>query len=425
MSAVVFAERRQTVHVLSRTGTDATVEVGRYQGMGWTTYHDGGSRHEYVSGVDPADRRLAAPGRELLAPLAEPWRADPAEPELTGLAQALRRHAEGAGWSRFTVSLRSYSQQVVAGAPAALRRDDRRFCTVSLEASAGDRGRDGVDVRLDSGVRELADLPALAHAFARRLPGELADAARMPYRPLPAGVRPVVLAEGPAAMFFHEICGHPMEADVVASGASYLGRRRGRRVAPEWFTLVDDPLSGQAVFGYRVDDEGEAAQAVALVAEGIVRDVLHCRTTAAAAGCRSNGHGRRMSYLYPAIPRQAHTRVLPGPHSPPEVTAGPGEAVLVPRFRVRHVHMDSGEFSFLAPRAVLLVGGEPVARLRDLRLWGTGEAALAGVQAVGTETAAWIGGGGCGKLDQGPLVVGFEQPLVRIHGLHTATAGGD
>lgn len=79
-----------------------------------------------------------------------------------------------------------------------------------------------------------------------------------------------------------------------------------RRILPRGFTLIDDP--GQDMrwpSSYRFDHEGEAAQAVTLVSDGIVRRHLMSRTPSDSAQ-GSTGHGRgQLGELIRAMPANA------------------------------------------------------------------------------------------------------------------------
>ncbi|MFI6850090.1 TldD/PmbA family protein [Kitasatospora sp. NPDC050467] len=418
-----FAERRETLHLLD-TGDGRELNRGRYRGLGFSrTGSPAPGREDWQYRALPAPTG-AAPvlPREVavaVRPLAEPWPvAYTAEYRLHDLADRLRKIATQARFHRLVISLRDHDQQVIAGPDGDLTADHRAFRTVNLQATrTGPHGP--VTVRRDSAVAAQDGLDDLATRLLDELDRALADATRLPAVGLDPRRRPVLLAPGGCALFFHEICGHPLEADVVESGTSYLGRLRGTAVCPEWVTVLDDPVAPNAVFGYRVDDEGNPAVAVPLIDHGTVGGTPHSAASAAQAGARPNGHGRRMSYLYPAVPRQAHTRVLDGPFTPDEVLRLPGEAVHVERMRVRHVHQGTGAFSFLALEGLLLRDGEAVGRLSDVVLDGDGLSALRDITAIGSDSRTFVGGGGCGKLDQGPLIVGFEQPTVRIDGLDT------
>ncbi|WCD84103.1 Metalloprotease TldD [Streptomyces xanthophaeus] len=428
-----FAERRETLHLLD-SGPGPEFTRGRYRGIG--SSHGGGApgretwRYRALPAPAGADLDLPAAVRAATGALAEPWPVTyAAEDRLRDLAQRIRRVAAGRdGSPELVVSLRDFDQQVVAGPADRLTGDHRVFQTVNLSATY--RGPNGpLTLRRDSatGGADAGDLGP--EDLAARLLDELDRAWHevrgLPLMTLDRGRRTVLLSPGGCALFFHEVCGHPLEGDVVESGTSYLGAARGKAVCPEWVTVVDDPGAPNAVFGYRFDDEGHPATAVPLIEAGTVSGVLHSSASAAQAGEAPNGHGRRMSYLYPAVPRQAHTRVLDGPFAADDVRRPPGEAVWVERMRVRHVHQGSGAFSFLGLEGLLLHDGVPVGRLTDVVIDGDGLSALRGISAVAGDSRSFVGGGGCGKLDQGPLIVGFEQPTVRIDGLDTyARQGG-
>jgi hypothetical protein len=88
-------------------------------------------------------------------------------------------------------------------------------------------------------------------------------------------------------------------------GRSEWSGRVGQRVLPANVNLVDDPTArefqGQELIGaYEVDEEGVKAQRVAVVAEGILRNLLMSRRPGPEF-TRSNGHGRA-AYLAPPRP---------------------------------------------------------------------------------------------------------------------------
>jgi len=220
-----------------------------------------------------------------------------------------------------------------------------------------------------------------------------------------------------AGVFLHEVCGHPLEGDVVARGGSYLAARRGQRVAGEHVTVVDDPCRGAGSLGYALDDEGTPARAAPLIQRGVVTEPLLDRDTAAELGLPSNGHGRRVSFRHPPLPRMAHTELSPHQGRFEDLVAGVERGLLIRALTPRHVDLLSGDFSFFIVEAQRIEHGQVRGFIGPALLRGNGLTALAGIDAVGGDVAPFFGLKGCGKLDHGPLPVSFGNPTVRIHGL--------
>ena len=95
----------------------------------------------------------------------------------------------------------------------------------------------------------------------------LADAAAPRDRavPVPAGEADAILADGCAAVLFHEILGHPLEAD---AGVSPLRALPEARVAVADLEVIDDARRLDLFGGYERDDEGTAPRPVKLVDVG-------------------------------------------------------------------------------------------------------------------------------------------------------------
>jgi TldD protein len=111
----------------------------------------------------------------------------------------------------------------------------------------------------------------------------------------------LVLLPGLAGSFFHEVVGHPMESDVVASGTSYLGMWMGERVAPEWLSVVDG--AQRAVSGYRsaIDDEGTPCRDAWLIDRGRVGESMTDLAIAECLGQKVQGtHDARATVIRPS-----------------------------------------------------------------------------------------------------------------------------
>ena len=108
-------------------------------------------------------------------------------------------------------------------------------------------------------------------------------------------------------MLFHEACGHGLEADLVAKGASVFKGRKGEQVASPLVTLVDDGTMGEEWGCYAIDDEGTPAQRNVLIEDGVLTDYmwdfLRCRKE----GRAQSGNGRRQSYQHLPMVRMTNT----------------------------------------------------------------------------------------------------------------------
>lgn len=109
---------------------------------------------------------------------------------------------------------------------------------------------------------------------------------------------PAILDGEATGVLFHEVIGHRLEGERQLDdkeGKTFKGQV-GRRIIPEFLSLVDDPtlaaLDGVALNGhYRYDDEGVAAQRVLLIDHGVLESFLMSRTPIKGFD-HSNGHGR-------------------------------------------------------------------------------------------------------------------------------------
>lgn len=417
-----FVESRRTARLYRVAGASAERRVEVHAGAGAERAHDTGGTYEWTPlGARPPSGafELPAAARRRAAEIElDPFDDEAALADHDALASELEAVAAGAGAAHLNVSVREVEQRVMWASGDDVAVDRRAFAAIGLRAVASG------DARASSAYRARAypDRAALARDrdALRALVDELCAIARaktLP-RPFPTGVADVVLAPGATATFFHEVVGHPLEGDVVASGSSYLARAAGTRVAEPFVTIADDPSHPCSTASYATDDEGVAGRRVALVDAGVVASPLLDRRSAAALGRASNGHGRRLDYRFPALPRMSHTEVAAHHGALDDVVASTRRGIVVFGFDVRHVNLADGSFSFYVPEARRLDGGVAGAYLGPGVVHGRGLDALASIDAVGADAAGFFpGAGGCGKLDQGPLYVSFAQPTVRIRAL--------
>jgi len=112
---------------------------------------------------------------------------------------------------------------------------------------------------------------------------------------------PAILSGRAAAVFFHEVLGHRLEGQRQRGdeeGQTFT-KDVGKPILPDFLSVADDPtvntfgstwLSG----GYQYDDEGQKAERVDLIQDGVLRTFLMSRLPIASFSA-SNGHGRAES----------------------------------------------------------------------------------------------------------------------------------
>ncbi len=116
---------------------------------------------------------------------------------------------------------------------------------------------------------------------------------------------PAILSGRAAAVFFHEVLGHRLEGQRQRGdeeGQTFT-KLLGKQILPPFMSVVDDPTlrdwKGQPLSGhYLFDDEGEPAQRVQLVDNGVLKTFLMSRLPVASFAS-SNGHGRAESGKMP------------------------------------------------------------------------------------------------------------------------------
>lgn len=109
---------------------------------------------------------------------------------------------------------------------------------------------------------------------------------------------PAILSGRAAAVFFHEVLGHRLEGQRQRGdeeGETFT-KLLGKAILPSFLSVADDPTltnyNGYPLSGhYLFDDEGQPAQRVQLVKDGVLDTFLMSRLPVAGFA-ESNGHGR-------------------------------------------------------------------------------------------------------------------------------------
>jgi TldD protein len=229
----------------------------------------------------------------------------------------------------------------------------------------------------------------------------------------------VVIRHGTGGVLFHEACGHGLEADLVAKGASVYAGRTGELVASPLVSVVDDGTMGGEWGTLSIDDEGHPTQRNVLIQDGVLTDYMWDFLRSRKEGRVPSGNGRRQSYMHLPMVRMTNTFVLDGDSDPDDIVRSTERGVYIARLGGGSVNTATGDFVFGMTEAYLIEDGEITEPLREANLIGNGPQALRDIDAVGNDFAMGSPGT-CGKDGQG-VPVGTGQPTLRVSAL---TIGG-
>jgi predicted Zn-dependent protease len=171
---------------------------------------------------------------------------------------------------------------------------------IRIVVVASTRADDGMDITLARTFESRTDhdLPSQAELErqAKLLAGQLDTLRTAPTAEPYNG--PALLSGRAAAVFFHEVLGHRLEGQRqrgTQEGETFT-KDVGKAILPTFISVADDPtmatFNGTYLSGYySFDEEGQPAQRVALVQDGVLRQFLMSRMPIANFDV-SNGHGR-------------------------------------------------------------------------------------------------------------------------------------
>ena len=349
---------------------------------------------------------------------------DPSTVSKTAKVELLRRVDEAARSAGSAIAQVSagYSDGrtriLIANSDGVLARDERTRTLLRVSAVAnGDTGmQTGFDSVGHTMGFELFDKIAVedvARTAAHRA------LTKLKARPAPSGSLPVVIKVGSGGVLFHEACGHGLEADLVAKGASVYRGKVGELVASPLVTLVDDGTMTHEWGAIAIDDEGHPSQYNVLIENGVLTDYMWDFLRARKEGRRQSGNGRRQSYKDLPMVRMTNTYVLNGEEDPDEIIRDTAHGVYVAHLGGGSVNTATGDFVFGMTEAYMIENGEITEPLREGNLIGNGPQVLRDIDRLGNDFA--MGNPGtCGKDGQG-VPVGDGQPTLRVASL---TIGG-
>ena len=439
--AEVYVEDREGLGLRLEDGRIEATSGGREAGAAVRLLSGERTYYAYSDGVDEAALTAAAdavaaamsgggagPSVVMLgdvrsAPQKHPVQVPPESVIIARKAELLRAgddaaRSAGAEIAQATVGYGDSRRRVlIANSLGECVYDDRtsvRF-TVQVVARRGEVIQTGLETLGGSAGFELVGAEAARDVAATAAAKALT---MLDSRPAPVGAMPVVLANGFGGVLFHEACGHGLEADAVAKGASIYAGKLGEVIAAPIVSAYDDGSLTNGWGSQAFDDEGVPTQKTLLIEEGRLTGYLYDRLRARQMGVAPTGNGRRQSFRHVPIPRMTTTYIAPGEASADDVIASTPHGFYAKSLAGGQVEPASGNFVFGVAEGYLIEHGRLTTPLRGATLVGNGIDILLKIDMIAGDFE--VKTGMCGKDGQG-APVGTGQATLRISEM---TVGG-
>lgn len=234
--------------------------------------------------------------------------------------------------------------------------------------------------------------------------------------PVTPGKYPVVLSPEAAGVFAHESFGHKSESDFMLSDETMrdewqLGKAVGSPILSiaEWGGV---PGSGYVPY----DDEGTKARKNYLIKDGVLAGRLHSAQTAAALDEGLTGNARAVDCTFEPIVRMTTTYIEGGDLDFDQLIAP-----IQKGYFIKSIRHGSGMSTFtIAPcLAYEIVDGKLGRPVQLSVLTGSVFETLGLIDGLtrDVELLSFVTGG-CGKMEQMGLPVGFGGPYVRVSSMN-------
>jgi TldD protein len=243
-------------------------------------------------------------------------------------------------------------------------------------------------------------------------------------RDCPSEVTTLVLDSGQTGLQVHESIGHPIELDRVLrmeeayAGTSFItpeDRGRLRYGSPLINVTADATIpGGLGTFGF--DDEGVPAQRVPIIEEGMFRNFLSSRETAAVIGDRSNATMRADGWEHLPLIRMTNINLEPGEGSLEEIVGDTADGILMSTNQSWSIDDKRVNFQFGCEIAWRIKNGKRTELYRNPNYTGITTEFWGSCDAVGgrEEWVLW-GTPNCGKGQPGQTArVGHGTPPARF-----------
>ncbi|MDO4386225.1 MAG: TldD/PmbA family protein [Clostridia bacterium] len=234
--------------------------------------------------------------------------------------------------------------------------------------------------------------------------------------PVEPGKYPVVLSPEAAGVFAHESFGHKSESDFMLSDETMRDEwQLGKNVASPILSIAEwGELPGCGYVPY--DDEGTKARKNYLIKNGVLAGRLHSAQTAAALDEELTGNARAIDCSFEPIVRMTNTYIEGGDLDFDQLIAP-----IKNGYFIKTIRHGSGMSTFtIAPSlAYEIVDGKLGRPVQISVLTGSVFETLGLIDGLtrDVQMLSFVTGG-CGKMEQMGLPVGFGGPYVRVSSMN-------
>lgn len=234
--------------------------------------------------------------------------------------------------------------------------------------------------------------------------------------PVTPGKYPVVLSPEAAGVFAHESFGHKSESDFMLSDETMREEwKLGKAVGSSILSIAEcGSVPGSGFVPY--DDEGTKARKNYLIKNGVLAGRLHNAQTAAALGEELTGNARAIDCTFEPIVRMTTTYIEGGDLDFDQLIAP-----IKKGYFIKTIKHGSGMSTFtIAPSlAYEIIDGKLSNPVQISVLTGSVFETLGLIDGLTSNVhlLSFVTGG-CGKMEQMGLPVGFGGPYVRISSMN-------
>lgn len=234
------------------------------------------------------------------------------------------------------------------------------------------------------------------------------------------GIYPVIFSELAVGVFAHESFGHKSEADfMIGDKAMAEEWKIGKKVGSEILSIIDDG-SIENSSGYTpVDDEGTSAHKTYLVNQGILSGRLHSLETATLLNEKPTGNGRAVNFQFQPIVRMTNTYIDSGNDTFSSLLEQAEGGIYIDLIKGG---TGLSTFSIAPLTAYKIKSGKLSEPINVSVVTGNVFKTLSKIKGLSSEIKLYFSAdfGGCGKMEQMPLRVGFGGPKMLVAEMEVA-----